>query len=59
MKRKRRPDPWRDGLYPIQVPRAQGLMAAIFGGGYLTNFDAVAKRPRREKWKAPPRPGYE
>jgi hypothetical protein len=29
---KRKPDPWVDGLYPIQVPRAQGLMAAIFGG---------------------------
>src|SRR5262249_10346984 len=63
VKLKRQPDPFRDGLYPIQdqfKPRG-GRLAALLGSGnrYNTNFDAVDKRRKREKWKAPPRPGYE
>jgi hypothetical protein len=61
-KRKRKPDPWRDGLYPIQLqPVQQGTLGALLfgGGGHFTNFAAVDKRRRSEKWKAPPRLGYE
>jgi hypothetical protein len=63
VKRKRKPDPFRDGLYPIQehVVHVGTLGSLLFGrcGHYNTNFDAVDKRRKRERWKAPPRPGYE
>jgi hypothetical protein len=62
MKPKRKPDPFSDGLYPIQgqVMSRNTLGAVLFGGGgYITNFHTVDKRRKREKWQTPPRPGYE